>query len=180
MHRNTTALAAVLLALPAGFLTGTALPTPAPASPAATSTPAPVSAVCAAQGTPISEASGRAITAACGQVATSTWYTWGGGHGPTPGATYGSVDPSDPERSKNDPYPIGFDCSDFVRRAWSQAVGTTPSGRRTPPRSSRCRAGGSAPTPARCAPGDTPAPCASPPPTTAGLPPPCTRPGVRG
>ncbi|MFD9059920.1 C40 family peptidase [Kitasatospora purpeofusca] len=97
----------------------------APAAPATPSAPGPtaVAADCAAQGAPGSDAAGRAITAACTQVAAGTWYTWGGGHGPAPGATYGSVDPSDPERSRNDPYRIGFDCSGLVRWAWSQAVG---------------------------------------------------------
>ncbi|MFJ4091282.1 NlpC/P60 family protein [Kitasatospora sp. NPDC089913] len=149
----TTNLAGVVLALLAGLLTTTVLvspasaspappsaptvpsapgtaatpgpPTPtAPATPATATAPGPTAAAdCAAQGAPSSEAAGRAITAACTQVAAGTWYTWGGGHGPTPGATYGSVDPSDPERSRNDPYRIGFDCSGLVRWAWSQAVG---------------------------------------------------------
>ncbi|MFD9793161.1 NlpC/P60 family protein [Streptomyces sp. NPDC059070] len=78
---------------------------------------------CAAHGTAVSPAANRAIDAACSQVAAGTWYSWGGGHGGSPGASYGWVDQSDPERSKNDPYRKGFDCSGLVRWAWSQAVG---------------------------------------------------------
>ncbi|MFF5970061.1 cutinase family protein [Streptomyces sp. NPDC012769] len=78
-----------------------------------------------------SEAARRAVEAACSQVAAGTWYTWGGGHGPAPGATYGFVDVTDPERSKNDPYRKGFDCSGFVRWAWAQALGHDVMGQRT-------------------------------------------------
>ncbi|MEZ0110524.1 cell wall-associated NlpC family hydrolase [Catenulispora sp. EB89] len=78
---------------------------------------------CSAHGTPTSAAAGAAIAAACSQEKAGTWYTWGGGHGSAPGPTYGMVDATDPVRSKNDPYRIGFDCSGLVRWAWSQAVG---------------------------------------------------------
>ncbi|PWI14915.1 hypothetical protein DI272_12645 [Streptomyces sp. Act143] len=77
------------------------------------------------------QAAGYAVQAACSQVAAGTWYSWGGGHGPAPGASYGFVDVSDPERSKNDPYRKGFDCSGLVRWAWSQAVGHDMIGQRT-------------------------------------------------
>ncbi|MCM2424959.1 C40 family peptidase [Streptomyces sp. RKAG337] len=62
-----------------------------------------------------------AIQAACGQI--GVWYTWAGGHGPQPGATYGQVDPSDPERSAHDPERLGFDCSGLVRYAYAKATG---------------------------------------------------------
>ncbi|MGG8407669.1 C40 family peptidase, partial [Streptomyces sp. 12297] len=61
-----------------------------------------------------------AVRAACEQV--GVWYTWGGGHGPQPGPTYGQVDPSDPA-SEHDPERLGFDCSGLVRYAYSRAVG---------------------------------------------------------
>jgi cell wall-associated NlpC family hydrolase len=69
-----------------------------------------------------SAAAERAVSAACEQVAAEVWYTWGGGHGPQPGATYGQVDPSDPA-SEHDPERLGFDCSGFVRYAWARATG---------------------------------------------------------
>ncbi|BBC31601.1 NlpC/P60 family protein [Streptomyces graminofaciens] len=71
-----------------------------------------------------SAAAERAIAAACAEVAAGTWYTWGGGHGSQPGATYGYVDPTDPEDSKHDPERRGFDCSGLVRHAYAQATGS--------------------------------------------------------
>lgn len=48
-----------------------------------------------------------------------------------PGASYGFVDASDPERSKNAPYRKGFDCSGLVRWVWAEAVGYDMVGQRT-------------------------------------------------
>ncbi|MFJ2821079.1 C40 family peptidase [Streptomyces toxytricini] len=70
-----------------------------------------------------SAAAERAVAAACEQVAAGVWYTWGGGHGPEPGATYGQVDPSDPA-SEHDPERLGFDCSGLVRHAYARATGS--------------------------------------------------------
>ncbi|MFF3019041.1 C40 family peptidase [Streptomyces sp. NPDC057939] len=64
-----------------------------------------------------------AVRAACEQI--GVWYTWGGGHGPRPGPTYGQVDPSDPA-SEHDPERLGFDCSGLVRYAYSRAAGGDP------------------------------------------------------
>ncbi|UUU43195.1 NlpC/P60 family protein [Streptomyces sp. NBC_00162] len=65
----------------------------------------------------------RAVAAACAQVAADVWYTWGGGHGPRPGPTYGQVDPTDPA-SEHDPERLGFDCSGLVRYAYAEAAGS--------------------------------------------------------
>ncbi|MGW5973599.1 C40 family peptidase [Streptomyces sp. NPDC055186] len=70
-----------------------------------------------------SAAAERAIAAACAEVAAGTWYTWGGGHGDRPGATYGQVDPTDPD-SEHDPERLGFDCSGLVRHAYARAAGS--------------------------------------------------------
>ncbi|MER7672441.1 cutinase family protein [Kitasatospora sp. NPDC096128] len=78
----------------------------------------------------VTEEARRAIQAACSQVAAGTWYTWGGGHGDTPGATYGMVDATDPVRSRHDPQRKGFDCSGFVRWAWAQSAGYDLIGRK--------------------------------------------------
>ncbi|MCX4545552.1 NlpC/P60 family protein [Streptomyces sp. NBC_01565] len=64
-----------------------------------------------------------AVAAACEQVAAGVWYSWGGGHGPQPGASYGQVDPSDPA-SEHDPERLGFDCSGLVRYAYARAAGS--------------------------------------------------------
>ncbi|MES9522567.1 NlpC/P60 family protein [Streptomyces capoamus] len=69
-----------------------------------------------------SAAAERAVDAACAQVAAGVWYTWGGGHGPQPGPTHGTVDPTDPA-SEHDPERVGFDCSGLVRYAYARATG---------------------------------------------------------
>ncbi len=68
-----------------------------------------------------SAAAVRAINAACSKAG-NTPYTWGGGHGASPGLTYGFYDGVDPD-SKNDGSILGFDCSGFVRWAWWRATG---------------------------------------------------------
>ncbi|MGY5049518.1 C40 family peptidase [Streptomyces sp. 900105755] len=62
-----------------------------------------------------------AVQAACSQV--GVWYSWGGGHGATPGATYGYYDGSDPD-SLHDNERMGFDCSGLMRYAYYRATGS--------------------------------------------------------
>ncbi|MGY0071027.1 C40 family peptidase [Streptomyces sp. QTS137] len=99
----------------------------APVSAAAANTTAPAQRsaadACGALAPGASAAAERAIAAACAEVAAGTWYTWGGGHGPQPGATYGQVDPTDPD-SEHDPERLGFDCSGLVRHAYAKAAGS--------------------------------------------------------
>ncbi|MFF3403729.1 C40 family peptidase [Streptomyces sp. NPDC002659] len=99
-------------------------PTSAAAStaPAATAVRTAADGECAVLAPGASAAAERAVAAACAQVAADVWYTWGGGHGPQPGATYGQVDPTDPA-SEHDPERLGFDCSGLVRHAYAQATG---------------------------------------------------------
>ncbi|MET9322812.1 NlpC/P60 family protein [Streptomyces sp. NPDC003038] len=78
---------------------------------------------CAVRAPGASAAAERAVAAACAQVAADVWYTWGGGHGPQPGPTYGKVDPTDPA-SEHDPERLGFDCSGLVRHAYAEATGS--------------------------------------------------------
>ena len=61
-----------------------------------------------------------AVRAACAQV--GLWYTWGGGHGATPGPTLGYYDGHDPA-SLHDGSRLGFDCSGLTRFAYYQATG---------------------------------------------------------
>ncbi|WP_436849508.1 C40 family peptidase [Streptomyces avermitilis] len=61
-----------------------------------------------------------AVDAACAQI--GVWYSWGGGHGATPGATYGYYDGVDPD-SLHDGERKGFDCSGLVRYAYYRATG---------------------------------------------------------
>ncbi|MBE4738625.1 MULTISPECIES: C40 family peptidase [Streptomyces] len=111
--RTLIALLAVLLWAPVAT---SATAQAAPAAPAAGD--------CRPLASGASAAAERAIAAACAEVAAGTWYTWGGGHGPQPGATYGQVDPTDPA-SEHDPERRGFDCSGLVRHAYAQATGGT-------------------------------------------------------
>ncbi|MFD8816538.1 C40 family peptidase [Streptomyces sp. NPDC059627] len=62
-----------------------------------------------------------AVNAACSQI--GVWYSWGGGHGATPGATYGYYDGSDPD-SLHDNERMGFDCSGLMRYAYYRATGS--------------------------------------------------------
>ncbi|MEF9907692.1 C40 family peptidase [Streptomyces sp. P9-A2] len=99
----------------------------APVSAAAANTAAPAQRAaadaCGVLAPGASAAAERAIAAACAEVAAGTWYTWGGGHGARPGATYGQVDPTDPD-SEHDPERLGFDCSGLVRHAYAEAAGS--------------------------------------------------------
>jgi len=61
----------------------------------------------------------RAVANTCEQVGTP--YSWGGGHGPTPGPTYGLCDPAN--GAPNDCHVIGFDCSGLVRYGYYLGVG---------------------------------------------------------
>lgn len=60
-----------------------------------------------------------AVNEACSLLGTP--YSWGGGHGPTPGPTYGICDPSN--GAPNDCNVDGLDCSGMVRYAYYLAVG---------------------------------------------------------
>ncbi|MFJ8593544.1 C40 family peptidase [Streptomyces sp. NPDC093598] len=98
-------------------------PVSAAAAPGPASAPRAAAAPCGALAPGASPAAERAIAAACAEVAAGTWYTWGGGHGSRPGATYGQVDPTDPD-SAHDPERLGFDCSGLVRHAYAKATGS--------------------------------------------------------
>ncbi|MFJ5303723.1 NlpC/P60 family protein [Streptomyces sp. NPDC088350] len=84
---------------------------------------APATSGCGVLAPGASAAAQSAIAAACAQVDAGTWYTWSGGHGDQPGATYGRYDGVD-EASRDDGSRLGFDCSGLVRYAYAQAAGS--------------------------------------------------------
>ncbi|SCL17201.1 Cell wall-associated hydrolase, NlpC family [Micromonospora pallida] len=61
-----------------------------------------------------------AVNKACGLLGTP--YSWGGGHGATPGPSYGICDPAN--GAPNDCNVRGLDCSGMVRYAYYLAVGS--------------------------------------------------------
>lgn len=63
-----------------------------------------------------------AVRKACSLIGTP--YSWGGGHGSTPGLSYGACDPSN--GAPNDCHVYGLDCSGMVRYAYSLATGADP------------------------------------------------------
>lgn len=87
---------------------------------AAAGTPATAASGCAVLQPGASAVAQRAVAAACGQI--GVWYSWGGGHGAAPGATYGHYDGHDPA-SKDDGRRKGFDCSGLMRWAYYRATG---------------------------------------------------------
>lgn len=109
-----TALAAALAAC---------VPTAARAATATHHAPATTASAQASCGVLASGASATAeaaVNAACSQI--GVWYSWGGGHGATPGPTYGYYDGSDPD-SMHDDERLGFDCSGLMRYAYYRATG---------------------------------------------------------
>ncbi|MDA5283399.1 NlpC/P60 family protein [Streptomyces sp. Isolate_45] len=114
--RRTVGAAVTAIVLLAGWGGARATAAPAPAAAAA-------AASCGVLATGASAVAEAAVRAACEQI--GVWYTWGGGHGPRPGPTYGQVDPSDPA-SEHDPERLGFDCSGLVRHAYARAAGGDP------------------------------------------------------
>ncbi|MFG2818475.1 C40 family peptidase [Kitasatospora sp. NPDC048365] len=78
---------------------------------------APACAVLSSGAAPQAEA---AVRSACGLIGTP--YSWGGGHGATPGLTYGICDASN--GAPNDCNVRGLDCSGMVRYAYYLAVGS--------------------------------------------------------
>ncbi|MFF9768479.1 C40 family peptidase [Streptomyces sp. NPDC014636] len=117
MLRRTGAIGALIGLLAALLLTTSATAADPPARPAEAADGG-----CGVLAPGATAAAERAVEAACQQVAAGVWYSWGGGHGPQPGPTYGKVDPSDPA-SEHDPERLGFDCSGLVRHAYAQATG---------------------------------------------------------
>jgi cell wall-associated NlpC family hydrolase len=61
----------------------------------------------------------NAVTATCTQLGVN--YSWGGGHGGTPGPTLGLCDPAN--GAPNDCHVTGFDCSGLVRYGYYRALG---------------------------------------------------------
>lgn len=98
-----------------GFVTNP--PVYTPPSP----TPEPTTLACTPVGSGSLAAALRAVANACAKVG-NTSYTYGGGHSPYPGPTFGYYDGEDPA-SANDGTVFGFDCSGFVRWVWYLATG---------------------------------------------------------
>ncbi len=107
--RSLAALAALALSV--------ALPAAAHAAPEG---PASTQAACDVLAPGASATAEASVRAACSQL--GVWYSWGGGHGATPGPTYGYYDGSDPA-SLHDDERLGFDCSGLARYAYARATG---------------------------------------------------------
>jgi hypothetical protein len=60
-----------------------------------------------------------AVSRACGLIGTA--YSWGGGHGATPGPSYGQCDAAN--NAPNDCHVFGLDCSGFTRYSYYLATG---------------------------------------------------------
>ncbi|MFF5448754.1 C40 family peptidase [Streptomyces sp. NPDC012888] len=116
--RRATGATVTALVLVAGGTAAVAAPGTGAAGAGASGTAA--AAACGVLAPGASAVAESAVRAACEQI--GVWYTWGGGHGPEPGPTYGQVDPSDPA-SEHDPERLGFDCSGLVRYAYARATG---------------------------------------------------------
>ncbi|MFJ5173090.1 NlpC/P60 family protein [Streptomyces griseoviridis] len=107
------------LAVVAVVALSAALPAALPAT-ARAATATAEAASCAVLAPGASATAEAAVRAACGQI--GVWYSWGGGHGATPGPTFGYYDGSDPD-SLHDGERKGFDCSGLARYAYAQATG---------------------------------------------------------
>uniref|UniRef100_UPI003558E55E C40 family peptidase n=1 Tax=Streptomyces corallincola TaxID=2851888 RepID=UPI003558E55E len=90
------------------------------ATPAVRTSASAADAACGVLASGASATAQAAVDAACSQI--GVWYSWGGGHGATPGATYGYYDGQDPD-SAHDNERKGFDCSGLMRYAYYRATG---------------------------------------------------------
>ncbi|WP_433220928.1 C40 family peptidase [Dactylosporangium sp. CS-047395] len=82
-------------------------------------TPADAATACNIKQSGAAAQANNAVNQACGLIGTP--YSWGGGHGPTPGLSYGACDASN--GAPNDCHVRGLDCSGMVRYAYYLAVG---------------------------------------------------------
>jgi cell wall-associated NlpC family hydrolase len=81
--------------------------------------PASAATTCGVKQSGAAASANAAVTKACGLLGTP--YSWGGGHGATPGLSYGACDPSN--GAPNDCNVRGLDCSGMVRYAYYLATG---------------------------------------------------------